>query len=128
MHYIYLASAYSHPDPAVRLERYYKVAEVAAKLMKQGEVVFCPITHSHQIGVALDLPVDHDFWSRQDMPFLVHASELMVLMMDGWRESVGVAAEIALAKQLGIPIYFLTLNIECLEMREIEREIRERFV
>ncbi len=31
-------------------------------------------------------------------------------MLDGWRESVGVQAEIAIARELGKPVTFLSVN------------------
>lgn len=107
MDYTYLASPYSHSDPAVRLKRYHDVAYVAGRLMLHGEVVFCPITHSHQIGVAIDRPVDHEFWLRVDTPFLVHASRVKILRLDGWESSRGVAYEEELARTLGIKVFYL---------------------
>lgn len=107
MKYVYLASPYSHADPAVRLQRYHDVAKIAGWLMLSHHVVFCPITHSHQIGVALGRPVDHEFWLAQDTPLLVHASNVFVAQLEGWRISRGVAHEIDLAKQIGIPITYI---------------------
>jgi len=105
--FIYLASPYSHPDPAVRLDRYHRVALVAGKLMQEGYTVFCPIAHSHQIGIALNKPTDHAFWVAQDMPFLRAASSIYVLILDGWKESVGVAYEIALAYEMDKGIVYI---------------------
>ncbi len=34
--------------------------------------------------------------------------KVVVLMIDGWKESVGVQAEIAIARELGKPVSFLT--------------------
>lgn len=110
MDYTYLASPYSHADEAVRLLRYEQVALVAGKLALTGEIVFCPITHSHQIGVAINRPVDHDFWLRLDRPFLVHASRCKVLRLDGWEKSSGVREEIELSDHLGIPVTYLDLE------------------
>ena len=36
-----------------------------------------------------------------------YAPMLMVLMLDGWVESVGVQAEIKIAKELGIPVQYI---------------------
>jgi uncharacterized protein DUF1937 len=111
MSFTYLASPYSHPTPLVRQERFNKVTRVAAKMMLHGEVVFSPIAHSHPIALAMgsaDAPTDHRFWMEQDIPVLRHASKLVVLMLDGWRESKGVGQEIAFARQAMIPIDYVT--------------------
>jgi hypothetical protein len=107
MDYTYLASPYSHVDEAVRLKRYHEVAAYAGCLALLGEIVFCPITHSHQIGVAINRPVDHEFWLRLDTPFLVHSCRVKVLCLSGWRLSRGVAYEIELAQHLGIPVTYI---------------------
>lgn len=107
MIYTYLASPYSHQDEGVRLARYIAVAKAAGELMMQGEVVFCPITHSHQIGIAIDLPTDYTFWMKQDTPFLAHAGSIAVLTLRGWKESRGVTREVAIAKNLGIPVRYI---------------------
>ena len=104
---IYLASPYSHPDPWVREERYQAVLFAAAKLMNAGEIVFCPIAHSHAIGKQLGRIVDHDFWLRQDQAILEHASKMVVLTLAGWNLSKGVAAEMRFAEERGIPIQYL---------------------
>jgi hypothetical protein len=100
---IYLAAPYSHPDPTVREERYQKVCEVTAILIRAGFPVFSPITHSHPL-VAYGLPTDWRFWSRLDEIYLKRCTMLLVLTFEGWDESEGVKAEIEMAKQLGIPL------------------------
>jgi hypothetical protein len=104
---IYLASPYSHPDPAVRQDRFEKVCHAAAALIRRGHVVFSPIAHSH--GMArLGLPTDWSFWETQDRWFLSVCAELWVLTLDGWQESRGVQAEITIAQSLGKPLRLLS--------------------
>ena len=55
---IYLASPYSHPDPAVMEQRFETACRVAGWLMARGEIVFCPIAMSHSVAVRYDLPRD----------------------------------------------------------------------
>lgn len=106
--FTYLASPYSHPDPAVREERFKAVCRVAAFLMRKGAVIFSPIAHSHCVEtIGMHAVESGEFWKRQDVPLLGHASELAVLMLDGWRESQGLRWEIAMAKSLRIPVVYV---------------------
>jgi len=91
---IYLATPYSHPVQAVREARFRAVTRFAADLLKQGQVVFSPITHSHPLEVLGNLPQGWEFWQTQDLEFLRLCDELHVLCMEGWKESVGVQGEI----------------------------------
>jgi nucleoside 2-deoxyribosyltransferase len=106
---IYLASPYSHADPAVREERYHAACRATAALLKAGFVVFSPIVHSHPL-VAFALPTGWDFWEPIDRAYLARCDEVVVLMLDGWRESTGVRAEIAVARELGKPVRFLGVD------------------
>lgn len=102
---IYLASPYSHPDPAVRQRRFEAACEYTARLMNAGLLVFSPVVHSHPL-VAYGLPTDWEYWRRLDVAHLDRCERMMVLKLDGWRESVGVEAEIAVAVDRGIPVEY----------------------
>lgn len=106
---VYLASPYSHPSPLVKAQRFEAVCRVAGRLMKKGVCVFSPIAHSHPIEQHFEdgSPEGHDFWLRQDFAILERASKLMVLKLDGWEASRGVAAEIEFARVNSIPFEFI---------------------
>ena len=104
---IYLAGPYSHPDEAVRLERYKALTAKAAGLMIAGHVVFSPITHGHVIAEAHDLPTDFAWWSEQCLGMLRHADKIIVLALPGHDESKGVEAELQFAEDHCIPIEFI---------------------
>jgi nucleoside 2-deoxyribosyltransferase len=104
---IYLASPYSHPDPAIREQRFQAACRAAASLIRAGEPVFSPIAHSHPIA-AYGLPTDWAFWERDARLHLTASTEVVVLTLDGWRASVGVASEIAIARELGKPVRYLS--------------------
>lgn len=106
---IYLATPYSHPDPVVREQRFQSACRASAKLLASGLAVFSPIVHGHPL-VDHGLPTDWPFWERFDRDHLVRCDEVVVLMLDGWRESVGVAAEIQIAAELGKPVRYLALD------------------
>ena len=104
---IYLATPYSDPDPAVRLQRFEEVSRVAALLTQAGMHVFSPISHTHQIALAGDLPNDWEFWEAHDRAFLAACEGLIVLRQTGWQESTGVTAELAIAREMGIMIEYM---------------------
>lgn len=103
---IYLASPYSHPDPAVREQRFRAACRAAVALLHAGQVVFSPITHSHPLAQH-GLPENWQFWERYDRAFLERCDEVVVLTLDGWEESVGVQAEILIARELGKPVRYV---------------------
>ena len=104
---VYLGTPYSHPDPKVREARFQKVNKVAAKLMASGFHVFSPISHSHPIALAGDLPISWDYWSEYDRIMLSCCEMLVVLELEGWEESTGLTAEIRIARELGIHIVYM---------------------
>ena len=97
---IYLASPYSHPDPAIRDQRYLAACRATVRLLLAGQTVFSPIVHGHAL-VAFGLPTDWEFWARHDEQYLRRCQELIVLAIPGWDESEGVQHEIDLAQRLG---------------------------
>jgi len=103
----YLASPYSSHCPEIRWERYFAAVEVSAGLMRQGMLIYCPIAHTHDMAVRHGLPTDWAFWERHCRAFLASSERLIVLKLDGWEDSVGVAAEIRIAEEMGIPVSFL---------------------
>lgn len=104
---IYLASPYSSADPKVRAHRFLAVCRKAAELMQQGHYIFAAVAHSHPIAEAGDLPKGWDFWGTYARIMIERCDELYVLMLDGWAESVGVTAEIGIAKELQKPIRYI---------------------
>jgi hypothetical protein len=106
---VYLATPYSHPDPAVRERRYREVTRVAAEMMRRGDLVFSPITHSHPIALEGGMPTDWQYWQAFDAAVLGACRKLAVLMQPGWIKSAGVAAEIRLAGKMGIPVEHLPI-------------------
>ncbi len=105
---IYLASPYSHPDPAIREQRYRAVCRAAVALIHAGHVVFSPIAHSHAL-VEHGLPVDWLFWEPHDRHHLAHCDEVVVLTLDGWDSSVGVREEVRIAKEMNKPVRYLDI-------------------
>jgi len=106
---VYLASPYSHPDPAVRQVRFREACRAAAALMHSGRSVFSPIAHGHPI-CELGVPSDWTKWQELDQRILRQCDEVVVLMLDGWRVSRGVQAEIDHAIEMDMPVRYLPLG------------------
>lgn len=103
---IYLATPYTG-TPAERQARFERVNKVAAKLMNDGLLVFSPISHTHPIALAGDLPKGWEFWKEYNLTFIEWCDELWVLTQNGWLTSTGVTAERKLAIQMGKPVNYI---------------------
>ena len=103
---IYLASPYSDPDPGVRQHRFREVCRHAARMMREGEMVYSPIAHSHCIA-RFGLPFDWEYWEEHSRLMLARCEAVAVLQIDGWDRSVGVHREIEIATTMGIPVRYI---------------------
>ena len=103
---IYLASPYSaNPE-----HNYQLALSATAHMVAAGYIVYSPIVHCHPLHQAANLPQDFAFWRRHNFGILRKASELWVLDIQGWQESIGVQAEINFAKQCYMPISVVNLT------------------
>lgn len=103
----YLCCPYSSPDRAIRVARFEAANRAAAKLMAAGELVFSPISHGFPIAEAGGLPGDWAYWERFTRAIFDSCRRVVVLMLDGWRESVGIQAEIGLAWRMGLLVEYM---------------------
>lgn len=105
---IYLACPYSAPDNATRRIRWVQSADAAAWLVRNGKIVFSPITHSDPIARIGDIdPLDFETWNRQNEVFMTHCDQLYVLALPGWQKSKGIQAEVKNFREQGKPVYML---------------------
>ena len=103
----YLAIPLTAKSEKLMYYRFDISCRIAGKLMKKGMKIFSPISHSYNIAKRVKLPHDWKFWRKYDKTFLSLSNELIVVMLDGWKESVGVQDEIKIAKQMKIKISYL---------------------
>jgi hypothetical protein len=104
----YLAIPYTDPNPEVMCSRFELANRTAAELMKQGLLIYSPISHSHPIA-QYGLPLDWEYWQHYDKEILSICDELIVIMANGWEKSKGVSAEIETAITMNIPITYKKL-------------------
>lgn len=104
---IYLASQYSHSDPLIRKSRYLLAMEITALLIAQGEIIYSPIVHCHEMADRHGFPTDAKFWERYNNSFIRHCSKVYVLVTPELHTSKGVMAEIEFARQSFIQVIFI---------------------
>ena len=102
---IYLAAPYSHPDRAVVEHRMELFRQVSNHLNEGGLYCTSPL-YNHFLGMSGTWEV----WKAYSTLQLRSCAALWVLKLAGWEESVGLAAEIALAQELGLPITYRTVE------------------
>lgn len=106
---IYIASPYSDPDKEVVKFRTSVVCKYSAKLLKKKMSCVSPITMGTGIFQHATLPSDFEFWQHLSYDLLSICSELYVLKLAGWEESIGVQGEIEFAKKKNIPIHYIDI-------------------
>jgi hypothetical protein len=113
---VYIATPYSRYPHGMQ-QAFENACDAAAALMEQGVAVFCPIAMSHAIETeqvklkAPGWPKDGEFWLNIDKAILKHCTDLFVVQMEGWDNSIGVAEEIAFALAHDIPITYLPWGV-----------------
>lgn len=104
----YLASPYSSDDALTRQLRYLMVVNVATQLVRDhGLTLIEPIAMSHHHAQMFGLPSGYDFWKRRDRMLIDRSDGVVVALINGWKESVGVKDEIAYAQAQGKPVFYL---------------------
>ena len=101
---IYIAGPYHHSNQYVREYRYRMHRDYLMQLMKKGETAYSPIALGHTLLPELN-DWTGDRWLLWDLPILRLCSEVHVLMLPGWEQSKGTQHEVALAKDLNLPIH-----------------------
>jgi len=106
---IYLACPYTSCEPQVMESRYKAVTEMAARLIKEGKIIFSPITMTHPLDKLLadGDTLGSDYWLDFDEAFMDACQELYVYKLDGWEESSGILREIAFFETSNKPITYI---------------------
>jgi hypothetical protein len=102
---IYLASPYSTPKDGrmSRGARYQQTLWATEHLIKEGHVIISVIVHSHYMTISGDAKT----WKEYDYAVLARCNSVMVLMLEGWRESVGVRQELDWAHDRGMLVRYV---------------------
>lgn len=87
----------------------------AAALIRQGHIVFSPITMTHPIDMVLAGEANtlgSEYWVDFDIAFMDRCDEIAVLKIEGWQQSCGIQREISYFRQHGKPIWFLSETMQ----------------
>lgn len=107
---VYLACPYTDIKPSVREMRFKAATNAAASLIQAGRVVYSPITMTHPIDIVLAGAANtlgSDYWVAFDEAFMEMCSEIVVLLLEGWDRSAGVAREIEYFLSRGRPVSYM---------------------
>lgn len=114
---IYVASPYTHPDPAVRHERAVMAEDYRAKAFAAGLPVFSPIAAT--LNAIAPGPVEYEHYAHINDALIAVADEMHVLCMIGGKESRGVIHELEVAATHGVRIrFFGRIGGEWIELEE----------
>ena len=100
----YLAAPYSDPNPSVIEQRMEQVSRAQAHLIKQGFMVVTPLS-AHYLLKYQDLPGDWVYWRDYGTALLRACDNFILLPLPGWENSIGVNAEISIARDLDMPCF-----------------------
>ncbi len=107
MRKIFLACPYGHSDASIVEKRFGHSNSVASRIVRSGATVFSQVSMSHPINKEmgdLDKAAIGKLWGPVDAVFMEAMEELIVVDIDGWRESSGVAREIEFFKERRRPV------------------------
>lgn len=131
---IYIASPYWHEDYQVRLRRVEQTLLITRSLLRRKMPVFSPIIHGHtlsEVGLSLatakstilpDIGFSHEDWIAVDFQYLRCCSSMIVLEIDGWRESRGVTMERNFCGQNSIPVTHMP-PVVCTQLADAESKL-----
>lgn len=124
---IYLATPYTHKDQSVVQKRVDDTCEAFSILSALGKIVLSPILLSHPVSVRYNIGSTWEVWKKVDLEYIKTCDELYVITLDGWKESVGVQAEIIAAKELGVKVSYYSLeDLRKLHFDKYGRALEER--
>lgn len=103
----YLATPYSKYPGGIE-DAFRAACRFTGKLIERGIPVYSPIAHTHPVAIHSKMdPFDHSIWLPADEPMMRAAHGLIVMTMEGWDTSKGIAHEIAEFGSSGKVIVYL---------------------
>jgi hypothetical protein len=95
----YIASPYTHPDPAVQQWRANEAMAFQAWLLGEGYYPVSPIAMWHETANKCQIPSDAAFWYQYNRRLFSACDLVCLLAIKGWKDSQGVAWELEWARE-----------------------------
>lgn len=101
------------------------MAEACALFARQGDNVYSPIVHWHEVSREYDLPTDCHWWQKMNFDSFNRCDAMRVLTLPGWQDSVGVQQEMGWAegKPHFLVEYYSPTNLD--SFKHFERLLQE---
>lgn len=108
MSYYYISNPYNGTEEQ-KEQRALIAAKVCGELLRLGVHAWSPIVHNHAMmkEISFSLEERQNLILDFDFSLLKKSIGMIVLTINGWKESFGVGKEIDLCNELKIPIYYL---------------------
>lgn len=107
MTFWYLGSPYSK-YPTGLYDAFFQACRARGLLVRAGILCFCPVVHSHNVAEICGMdPRSHAIWMPSERPIMEAAMGLIVLKLEGWDESVGLAEEIDFFREKNLPVVYM---------------------
>lgn len=106
----YLATPYTHTNPAVVQARVDETMRYAHALLAAGITVFSPILHCHHLALSHAMPTDAQFWWNYNKRHLEIFRRVIACQIDGWQQSRGMKMEIDWAQANGVDVKYCWID------------------
>jgi hypothetical protein len=100
-HRVYIASPYTHSDPAVVEANVARSVAAAAALMRKGHLAHSPLAATHPIA-ALAPDVGYEDYMRLDLSLIEHWATALLFLAP----SPGANRELQYARELGRTVFY----------------------
>ena len=107
---IYIAAPYNDLSESVINKRMEAVYNMIYTLAIDKKHAITPL-FMHEVVRRYKMEQSFDFWESYCFDILSRCDSMIVIMLDGWKDSRGVHSEIDYCKNNGIPISYLNVNI-----------------
>lgn len=109
---VFLSSPFSHPNNAIREDRVTAAGNACAWLYRQDYLPMSPIAHWHRIAQRNKLPTEAMAWTEWNRQWVYASDAVVVLELNGWRDSQGIAMEVAWANENETPVWRMRPNFQ----------------
>lgn len=96
---IYIAAPFTSPDEFVMDRRYHQTQRYCVEMFHDGYVVFSPVVHWYYPAKWAGMRGNFAPFKNYCLSMLAKADEMLILMLPGWKDSIGVRAEIDFATE-----------------------------